>query len=575
MANIVDYNVETPNTTNSEVQASRVVVQPEPNNYATSRIKANTQNTTDTLATTQANSTTTQNNDTAQTNNVVAEPVVSQTAITVPSDFYDNTVQGYLNAYNQGVAINDYQAQINALNAIDKYRKANGYNAIYTNDIYTLTNQRTAKIKNQIREYEDAIYQAQLAGDTATEQAINQQLEDYKKMVNYSESVNNSATYLGAVEYKSSYDNIINGIVSQLLTDRFIYDPSDDEALIKAQEQATNKIYESMNTKGILDSTMTAQVISKTVSDLTATYEQMSREEFYNNLERLQTTANLIMNLEQTQYDRWLSNVQMKLEYYQAQKDEESYQWDRVNKLGYVDNEASIVLGVPVGTLSPAKREAIEEAQAKTEEMYNQLYTDTALAQAKAETEYLYDLALLEAQGKANGVGKTSIKTEAGSYNKVDMNSKFNGALSGDELSTQALLIESSVDKKNAIIFARENAKDYDAYVEALNEMKLTVKEANEILREDATEVEMEYKDNEYNNEKITREQWKKWYEDNGLDWVVRTEEYQTLMNALGQSTTAEQIQALLDKYTLQKLEDEIGSRVQAEINRAYGLEEG
>lgn len=572
MANTMnmDYNVETPNTTNSEVrmaQSNTVEVKPEPENYATSRIKNNTQNTTNA---TNPNDMKNQSNNTNQVTSL--EPVVSQTAITVPSDFYDNTVQGYLDAYNQGVAINDYQAQINALNAIDKYRKANGYKAIYTNDIYTLTNQRTAKIKNQIRQYEDAIYQAQLVGDTATAQAVNQQLEEYKKMVNYSESVNNSATYIGSVEYKSSYDNIINGIVSQLLTDRFIYDPSDDEALIKAQEHATNQIYENMNAKGILDSTMTAQVISEAVSNLTATYEQMSRDEFYNNLERLQTSANLIMNLEQRQYDRWLANVQMKLEYYQAQKDEESYQWDRVNKLGYVDNEASIILGVPVGTLSPAKQQAIEEAQRKTEEMYNQLYTDMALAQAKAETEYLYDLALLEAKGQASGTGKTDIKNEAGAYNKVDSNSKFNGALSGTELAMQTLIIEDSVDSKNAIIFARENAKNYDAYVEALNEMEMTVKEANEILREDAVEKEMNYVDELYNNDQISYDDWKKWYQSNDIEWVTRTGDYQNLIHMLENSTTAEQIQEILDGYIKQGLDDEIGQRIQDEINEAYGL---
>lgn len=557
MANILDYNLETPNTANTEVQASRLKVQPEVNNYATSGIKSENQNTNIVNNTQQPQNMNIQNNSANPMANTM--PIVSQTAITVPSDFYDNTIQGYLNAYNQGVAINDYQAQINALNAIDKYRTANGYSAIYTNDIFTLTNQRTAKIKNQIREYEEAIYQAQLAGDTATVQAINKQLSDYKKMVNYSESVNNSANYLGSVEYKSNYDNIINGIVSQLLTDRFIYDPGDDEALIKAQEHATNQIYESMNVKGILDSTMTAQIISEAVSNLTATYEQMSREEFYNNIERLQTSANLIMNLEQTQYERWLTNVQTKLEYYQAQKDEESYQWDRVNKLGYVDNEASIVLGVPVGTLSPAKRDAIEESKRKTEEMYNQLYTDIALAQAKENLQN-------------GGTGTVEVKNEAGAYNNVGKNSKFSGALSGDELAEQVTIIESSTDTRNAIIFARENAKNYDAYVEALNEMLLTVDEANMILRQDALEKEMDYMDELYNSKKISYDKWKRWYIDNGIDWVERTEEYQVLMYALANSATAEQIQALLDSYIIQGLEDEIGARIQEEINVTYGL---
>lgn len=281
-----------------------------------------------------------------QTNPVVYKESSSSVSVRIPSDFNDATVQGYLDEYKAGVEINDYQAQINALTAIDKYRTDNGYDAIYTQTIYELVNQRKNKIENAIREYESDIADAIYSGDTALAQEIGQQLETYKRNVNYSETMDNASNYLKDIEYKSTYDSVISGIVNELLTAKFSYDPSEDEALLKAQSHATNVVYEGMNAKGILDSTMTAQIITKTVNELIPVYEKMAKEEFYANIERLQSMASFIMNIENNQYDRWLNNVQLRLQYYEAQRDEMSYQWDRVNNLGYVDNEASIILGV-------------------------------------------------------------------------------------------------------------------------------------------------------------------------------------------------------------------------------------
>ena len=129
----------------SEVQVpDRYIVQPEPNNYATSQNQQNAEinNSTNLV----------ENNSKTET----TTPVIPQTtgvAVQVPSDFNDATVQGYLDEYQKGVDANDYKAQINALNAIDKYRKANGYDSIYSQNIYELTNQRNAKIQNQLKRF--------------------------------------------------------------------------------------------------------------------------------------------------------------------------------------------------------------------------------------------------------------------------------------------------------------------------------------------------------------------------------------------------------------------------------------
>lgn len=393
--------MQTPNTVNTEVQESVQANNPwwkigttQPTETTTVQTTTpTTQQTTQSVQT--ANQGTTQpTQEYVNTYNVTqqeasakaqaVEPVQNQsnTAVKVPTDLYDQTVQNYLQDYYNGQNINDYQAQINALNAIDNYRISQGYNKIYTTNVYELTNQRVAKIKNQIRDYETDMATAITDGDEELAQEIGRQMEEYKKMVNYTDTIDNSATFLQNLEYQSTYDTVIKDIVNELLTAQFTYDPSDDEALLKAQTYATNTVYESMNSKGILDSTMTSAIVTKTVNELLPVYEKMAKEEFYENIERLQTMANFVINLDNNQYERWANQVQLKLDYYDARKSEISYQWERVENLGYVDNEASIVLGVAPGTMSPSTRKAIQEAELEATEQYNKLLTDIQLAEA-------------------------------------------------------------------------------------------------------------------------------------------------------------------------------------------------
>ena len=389
----------------SEVQVpDRYIVQPEPNNYATSQNQQNAEinNSTNLV----------ENNSKTET----TTPVIPQTtgvAVQVPSDFNDATVQGYLDEYQKGVDANDYKAQINALNAIDKYRKANGYDSIYSQNIYELTNQRNAKIQNQIKSYEDQMANAYNYGDMELVNQLGNQLSEYKRMVGYSEPAS-ASEYLEGLEYKSSYDEVIKNIVNELLTSRFTYDPSDDEALIKAQEYATNSVYESMNAKGILDSTMTAQIVAKTVNQLIPVYENMAKDDFYKNIEKLQTTANLIMNLDDTQYKRWTDNVSQKLEYFEAKKEEYAYQLNRVKELGYVDNEASIVLGVAPGTITSKLKEEIQANQKAIDNKYNELYSDIALAQAKSDIKVAEHEKIKQIDQKySNSSGSNNGKTTA------------------------------------------------------------------------------------------------------------------------------------------------------------------
>lgn len=587
MANLIEQaEVETPNTKNSEVQTTiqnnKHTVQPKNYNYAQTGSQNNSNANNSSNTTNMQLSTTskpTQTNTQTQPLEPVAQPTGSTIPIQTPSDFYDDTVQGYLNSYNHGVEINDYQAQINALTALDKYRVSNGYKAIYTSDIYQLNNLRNQKIQGIIKDYENQISQAVNSGNYTDAELIGQELQKYKNNVNYKDTVNNSANYLGNLEYKSSYESVINGIVNELLTMRFTYDPSDDEALIKAQEYAINTAYESMNAKGILDSTMTAQVVASTIANLQPVYEEMAREEFYDNLNRLQSMATFVIGLDETQYNRWLSNVQMNLEYYQAEKDEISYQWDRVNQLGYVDNEASVILGVPVGILSPAIRQSIQEAEAEANKKYNELYTDMSLAEAKAKLE-------LETYAQKKAIDYAYKKEEeddddesTGSSGNIDSKYKFIGELNATALNKQLeIMYDNSTDEENIdmelLSFARDNAKNYDAFVQAISGIGYTVEEANKILNPSIEDMEDEEKmnhiDNLYANGEIDYEKWKAMYGEHELDYIPRTQDYNTVVEEIGKTYTKEQAMQVLEYYIQQGLEDEIGQRIFEELEKDY-----
>lgn len=458
---------------------SKYIVEPEPNNYATT---SNFQNQEIQSKPTQIN------NNSKIEENVV--PNATGIAVQVPSDFNDATVQGYLNEYQKGVESNDYKRQINALTGLDSYRTSNGYKTIYSQNIYELTNQRNDKIKRQIKDYENQMAIAYNTGNQALVNQLGNQLAEYKKMVGYVEPTN-SSQYLENLDYKSTYDNVIKEIVNELLTSRFTYDPSDDEALVKAQEYATNSVYESMNAKGILDSTMTAQIVAKTVEQLVPVYENMAKEDFYKNIEKLQTTANLVMNLDDVQYSRWKDTVSQRLEYFEAKKEEYLYQLERIKELGYVDNEASIALGVAPGVINEKLKEEMSINQKEIDNKYNELYSDVALAQAKADI----DVNTYERKKKIDQLYSGTKKTTSNLKKELSQKLKSNEI---DEV-TAIQEIYSNVDENeigavlsDVLEMTEEEAKKYyneNLAISLFNELK---KEYNNITPDNRITVEKE-----------------------------------------------------------------------------------
>ena len=218
-------------------------------------------------------------------------------------------------------------------------------------------------------------------------------------------------------------------MANQILNMRFNYNPNEDDLLKQAARYTTQNTFESMNAKGILNSSLTAERVARVVGELIPTYEKMAREEFESNFNMLMNTAQFIMNLDDTQYTRWENDRQQKWKEEQAEYEKAQQAiknaWERVDELGYVDNDAAVVLGVKVGTLSKDAREAKEQREWELEEWNRKqqvqqqaekelLYLKQELQEQQAQRDFARDVEL------ANIKANTSNSTKTNSLNTYE-----------------------------------------------------------------------------------------------------------------------------------------------------------
>ena len=219
-------------------------------------------------------------------------------------------------------------------------------------------------------------------------------------------TVSNMNTVQG--QYQSAYSDTINGIISEMLTQvntGFQYDPTTDEALKVATEYAANSTLQSLAGSGVLNSSSTSERVARIVSELIPQYEEKAHDRWIEYLGQLADTAQIVMQYDSQQFEYWKDakdrEFQNKQFEYQKQQDALENAWKRVDELGYVDNEASTILGVPVGTLSGEARLAKEQQEFELAKMREQLEiqyeNDKALEQLRTEldkemTNYEYQL---------------------------------------------------------------------------------------------------------------------------------------------------------------------------------------
>ncbi len=164
-------------------------------------------------------------------------------------------------------------------------------------------------------------------------------------------------------QYQSAYADTVNGVISEMLTLMkicFSYDPTQDYSLKAATEYAANSTMQSLAGSGVLNSSATAERVAKIVSDLIPTYEEKAHSRWTEYLGQLADTAQVVMNYDNQQFNYWKDAKDREFENkkfeYEKQQNALTNAWKRVDELGYVDNEASTILGVAVGTSKTSKR---------------------------------------------------------------------------------------------------------------------------------------------------------------------------------------------------------------------------
>lgn len=205
--------------------------------------------------------------------------------------------------------------------------------------------------------------------------------------------------------YVSKLAPLIESMAFNVLSRTFNYDPANDEQFQRASKELTRNVMEAMNARGILNSTVTENQIQQGIADLLPQYQQLARQQFMDEGKQLMSQIDMLMGIDEMQYGRYMDEgtklanalgIVMDMDEVQYKRWSDAYErryreeqdriaqeqaaieverekvkdaWERVSQLGYVDNEAALILGVEPGTLSKEAREAREEQEFKLKQM--------------------------------------------------------------------------------------------------------------------------------------------------------------------------------------------------------------
>lgn len=155
------------------------------------------------------------------------------------------------------------------------------------------------------------------------------------------------------------------------------FDPSqlpNDPRYKAALKNVETNITNMMARRGIAGGTIPIEEYAKQAGELEAKMYGILYDEYIQNANMIFQQAEFLNDLDQQDYQIYKDNINnfykmVELSYqeltrkYQEEDRQIKKQRDRVEDLGYVDNEASAILGLPVGTLSSTARQRSEELE--------------------------------------------------------------------------------------------------------------------------------------------------------------------------------------------------------------------
>lgn len=306
----------------------------------------------------------------------------------------------------------------------------------------------------------------------------NQNTQSGIKKTSYNTTiVTPTASNLNSVQgqYQSAYSDTINGVISTMLTQidqlrmgEFGYDPTQDMALKMASEYAANSTLQSLAGSGVLNSSATAERVARIVSELIPQYEEKAYNRQVQYLSQLADTAQLVMNFDNQQFNYWkdAKDREFKEKEFDFEKKQKELDnaWKRVDELGYVDNNASTILGVKVGTLSGAAREAKEQREFELAKMREQEQIEhannVALAKLKSDLDLQTSKVMAAYNNQLERERLQYQNTLNMQYANYENNLKRENMRYQNELNKEAANYENSL-KQNNMKYEYELSKQY------------------------------------------------------------------------------------------------------------------
>lgn len=207
-------------------------------------------------------------------------------------------------------------------------------------------------------------------------------------------------------EYQSPYEQQLAQMLQQQLQgNNFQYDPNTDTSLKAAQDQVMLRAREEAAARGAMYGDTAQSMVAQEAAKLIPTYEEKAYQRFNDKFQRNMQLTNLIMEMDRNAYQKnqdkftrmmdtanlvrslnaderqtffdiktsLYNERKIALEEQQNQIDNRykalDYAFKKVEQVGFVDNETSSILGLPVGTLSARAKEAARAEQFELKKM--------------------------------------------------------------------------------------------------------------------------------------------------------------------------------------------------------------
>ena len=176
----------------------------------------------------------------------------------------------------------------------------------------------------------------------------------------------------GPGQFTSAYTAELESLLADIKNSKFTYDPATDPLWQQAKVDISKAVKSAMNARGILGSTITADRMTQVMASELPKYEERAYARYQGELEKLLNVFTLTMKMDERDYGRWVDNWEMNYKATVANWDRQNQLFnqnissynaalDKIDMVGYVDNETSIITGIPVGTLSKSEREYLRD----------------------------------------------------------------------------------------------------------------------------------------------------------------------------------------------------------------------